>query len=565
MGVSGTVGTAAALLAASVLVFMTGGVSGTGRITTPPPSASSTTPALWGDNVCSRDIIWYGYTYRNVSRLCYAVERVHSCEEGEDDHRGRTWYDTRYRRHHRARRSEHSDWDDDDDDDDYSGLTYHRPCYVIRRKTCTQLVRDCVRYRKTEYFCCQGTEADERGHCGKISACSRDNGGCEQLCVHDEYRGHYCTCFPGYDLYEDIHCVDLDECAVDNGGCDHTCHNIEGDHYCSCRNGYKLTGPTNCTAINECDIGNGGCQQTCVNTEEAFYCDCEDGFQLTDGYRCLDVNECETHNGGCSHECVNRNGFFYCLCPPGMSLDEGGEQCLCAEGFVVSQDGASCIPESEFSGPNDEPVIGDGEQGLPLALILGIAGAGFLFLLILIIVACCCARRCRRRRAADAIATIPMAAAVQAVPAVIIKVPIYEKDKKKKDFDDDDDEVVEAAATKVDSAEVWPQENMNRVGMTPPTYTEAVGYNVPRRAGGDHGYDVPVNRDAKSDVTDYPESYLNPGYEHHYEDVKTPPEYASADPLPIKAEQPQETPEKEERQVSVSDKIKQFQDMMNKK
>lgn len=131
-------------------------------------------------------------------------------------------------------------------------------------------------------------------------------------------------------------CVDIDECSKDNGGCSEICFNKPGSFQCFCPSGYRV-GPDGKTCIdrNECLLrnGHGPCQDTCENTPGSYLCSCENinGTRLSgDKHSCEDINECdEQNNFGCSHMCLNTFGNAFCACPKGLSLSsEDYKTCL---------------------------------------------------------------------------------------------------------------------------------------------------------------------------------------------------------------------------------------------
>jgi hypothetical protein len=49
------------------------------------------------------------------------------------------------------------------------------------------------------YGCCSGAEEDEFHACTKTVKCAVNNGGCDQLCAHNDTTGKdFCACYPGY-------------------------------------------------------------------------------------------------------------------------------------------------------------------------------------------------------------------------------------------------------------------------------------------------------------------------------------------------------------------------------
>ena len=72
-----------------------------------------------------------------------------------------------------------------------------------------------------------------------------------------------------------------DACTKNNGGCDHICIPLGGNkHKCSCNSGYKLDGLTQCVNIDECKESEVPvCSQICTDTKGHYKCSCVQGYR----------------------------------------------------------------------------------------------------------------------------------------------------------------------------------------------------------------------------------------------------------------------------------------------
>lgn len=160
--------------------------------------------------------------------------------------------------------------------------------------------------------------------------CANRNGGCEQLCVPEQFNSYTCSCRTGYLLNSDDHtCEDIDECIPSQrmSNCQYpsTCVNTLGSYYCRCdQAGYRMGNDTmTCVDVDEClrpEVH--ACSQQCHNTLGSYYCGCNEGYTLSaNAKQCIDIDECLSNRGGCSQSCQNTPGSFECYCNRGFKMN----------------------------------------------------------------------------------------------------------------------------------------------------------------------------------------------------------------------------------------------------
>uniref|UniRef100_A0A914UMG9 EGF-like domain-containing protein n=1 Tax=Plectus sambesii TaxID=2011161 RepID=A0A914UMG9_9BILA len=176
--------------------------------------------------------------------------------------------------------------------------------------------------------------------------CVSHRNDCHQLCMDFVSGEVQCRCLPGYQLdINDLHtCNDANECSKDNGGCAQICENTIGSFQCSCNTGYLLIyDQKTCEDINECVNNNAGCDHTCLNTPGSYQCMCEEGHTLAgDKHSCHDVNECMDNNGNCSQLCKNENGKRRCECFGGYVIAPDGRTCIAAMDSIRASSSNKC-------------------------------------------------------------------------------------------------------------------------------------------------------------------------------------------------------------------------------
>uniref|UniRef100_F7IMZ2 Growth arrest-specific protein 6 n=1 Tax=Callithrix jacchus TaxID=9483 RepID=F7IMZ2_CALJA len=82
---------------------------------------------------------------------------------------------------------------------------------------------------------------------------------------------------------------DVNECSRENGGCLQICHNKPGSFHCACHSGFELSSDgRTCQDVDECLQGR--CEQVCVNSPGSYTCHCDGrgGLKLAQ-----DMNTCE--------------------------------------------------------------------------------------------------------------------------------------------------------------------------------------------------------------------------------------------------------------------------------
>ncbi|GLD55946.1 uncharacterized protein AKAME5_000836100 [Lates japonicus] len=184
--------------------------------------------------------------------------------------------------------------------------------------------------------------------CLELTPCSVNNGGCSQLCSHNNQSSNQnqtttqCHCRPGFTLLDDRQtCRDLDECVERQHRCQQRCINTFGSFMCSCDDGYQLAhDQTSCADVDECLLPAAvtGCVFGCVNTPGSFHCQCPAGYSLqTADSHCQDTDECAVNQGRgpCMEQCHNSPGSYRCSCTYGHILAGDGHSCIaeCPPGY----------------------------------------------------------------------------------------------------------------------------------------------------------------------------------------------------------------------------------------